>query len=87
MENNPVGTATRGNDCGLLHPRANASPTPRAHAPDNFKPAQPRMKKSEQGVPPLRAASGARVNANVQQMRSEPQNLKALAEVLRYGKK
>ena len=34
----------------------------------------------EQGVAPLRATSGARVNADVQQMRSDLQNPNALAE-------
>ena len=60
MEKNPDGTATRGSACGLLHPRAIAPSTPRAHAPDNFKQAQPRMKeKSEQGAPPYGAQGAA----------------------------
>jgi len=44
--NNPDGTATRGRDCEMHHPRAIAPPTLRAHTPDNFKLAQPRMKKN-----------------------------------------
>jgi len=58
--NNPIGTATRGRDCGVLHPRTIAPPIPRAHVIDNFNPVQPRMKeKSEQGDPPYGAQGAA----------------------------